>query len=92
MGSLSKEAAEEAIGRVLLEQWDPLGVRDTPGTHADYTPYVHEVYGLLLRGGSDVQVDRFLRHVVHTDMHRPEPAEGTYMGVARSLRQVERVM
>ena len=92
MGSLSREAAEEAIGRVLLEQWDPLGVRFAPGTHADYMPYAHEVYGLLLRGGSDVQVERYLRHVVHNEMHRPEPPEGEYATVVRALRQVERSM
>ena len=92
MGSLTKDAAEQEIGRVLLEQWDPLGVRFAPGEHADYTPYVHEVYGLLLRGGSDVQVERFLRHIVHTQMNRPEPPEGEYAAVVRALREIERKM
>jgi hypothetical protein len=92
MGSLTKEAAEQAIARVLLEQWDPLGVRFAPGEHADYARYAHELYGLLLRGGSDVQVERFLRHAVHADMNRPEPPEGEYAAVVRALREVERKM
>ena len=92
MGSLTKEAAEQEIARLLLEQWDPLEVRFAPGTHDDYVPYAHEVYGLLLRGGSDVQVERFLRQVVHTRMSRPEPAEGAYAAVVRALRDVERRM
>ena len=92
MGSLSKEAAEDAIGQILLEQWDPLHVHETPGPHTDYTPYVHEVYGLLLRGGSDIQVERLLRKIVHDDMHLPEPTHEELESVLRALRAVERVM
>ena len=92
MATLSREAAEDAIGKILLEQWDPLHVHETPGPHTDYTPYVHEVYGILLRGGSDVQVERLLRRIVVEDMHLPPPAHEELESVLRALRAVERAM
>jgi hypothetical protein len=39
----------EAIRRVLLHEWDPIGVRDAPGAADEYDAYVGEVYGLLIR-------------------------------------------
>jgi hypothetical protein len=92
MASLSREAAEEAIGHVLIEQWDPNGARFTPGTHPEFARYAHEVYGLLLRGGSDVQVERFLRRIAHEELHRPDPAAGELDTVVHALRAIERTM
>ena len=92
MASLTREAAEEAIGRLLLEQWDPQGARFTPGTHPQYAQLAHEVYSLLLRGGSDVQVERLLRRVAHEELHQPEPAAGELDAVVHALRAIERTM
>ena len=92
MASLTREAAENAIERILLDQWDPTGERFTPGTHPQYSQLAHEIYGLLLRGGSDVQVERLLRHVVHEQLHRPDPPPGELDTVVHALRAVEREM
>ena len=88
----AREAAEAAIGRVLLEQWDPLGVREAPGPHAEYAPYVHDVYGLLMRGASDAQVERHLRRVEREELRRPELAARDLAPVLRALRAVERAV
>ncbi len=53
MTSPEREAVEAAIGRALLEQWDPLGVREQPGAHEEYTKYVPAIYSLLARGRED---------------------------------------
>jgi hypothetical protein len=92
MAALTREAAEEAIGRILLDQWDPHDARFTPGAHPQYAQLAHEVYGLLLRGGSDVQVERYLRRVAHEELHRPEPAAGELDTVVHALRAIERTM
>ncbi len=92
MASLTREAAEEAIGRILLDQWDPSGARFTPGAHPQYAQLAHEVYGLLLRGGSDVQVERLLRRVAQDELHRPEPGAGELDTVVHALRTIERSM
>lgn len=92
MSTLNRDEAENAIQEVLLERWDPLGVRAEPGPHTEYTSFAHEVCGLLLRGGSDVQVERYLRHVEVDVLHRSELIGHDLTGVVRSLRSIESQM
>ena len=40
---------DDAIHRVLLHDWDPIGVRDMPEALDEYDSYVPEIYGLLIR-------------------------------------------
>ena len=86
--SPNTDAAENAIRRVLLEQWDPLAVRDQPGPHAEYEPYVHDVFSMLARGASDVQIARLLHRIESDDMHHPELIERDLTPVVKALRAV----
>ena len=85
-----RATAEAAIGAVLLDQWDPLAVHDLPGVHAEYAAHAHELYDILARGGSDVQVERYLRHIERDDMHHPELATRNLRPVLDALRKIER--
>ena len=38
---------QESIGRILLEDWDPIGVKGQPDCEHEYDPYVGGVYRLL---------------------------------------------
>jgi hypothetical protein len=89
MSTLNRDEAENAIQSVLLDRWDPLGIRAEPGPHTEYTSYAHEVFGLLLRGGSDMQVERYLRHVEVDVLHRSELIGHDLTPVVRSLREIE---
>jgi len=42
-----------AIRKVLWEQWDPVGVNDTPEAFDEYDSYAGGIQSLLLRGASD---------------------------------------
>ena len=88
----SREAAEAAVGQVLLERWGPLAVRERPGAHGEYAAYAHEVYNLLARGASDVQVERHLRRVEADELHHPELASRDLGPVLRALREIERTL
>jgi hypothetical protein len=90
MPSGEREEIERAIGRALLEQWDPLGLHDRPGPHEEYARYVPELYSLLARGGSDVQVARHLHRIEHQDFGGPEPPTRDLGPVLRTLRAIER--
>ena len=85
-----KESAEVVIERVLLQEWDPLGVHEQPGPHPEYAPYAHDLFSLLMRGASDVQVERRLREIERDDLHRPESAERDLSAVVAALRAVEK--
>jgi hypothetical protein len=89
MSPESREATERAIERVLLDQWDPLGVREQPGPRAEYAPYVHDVYSLLARGASDVQIARHLHRIESEELHLPELASRDLTAIVRALRKVE---
>lgn len=85
-----KESAEVVIERVLLQQWDPLGVHEAPGPHKEYAPYAHDLFSLLMRGASDVQVERRLREIERDDLQRPELADRDLSAVVAALRAVEK--
>lgn len=92
MTTLNRDEAENAIQSVLLDRWDPLGVRTDPGPHTEYTAYAHELFALLLRGGSNVQVERYLRHVEIDVLHLTELAGHDLTTVIKSLRDIENQM
>ena len=91
MPAQQREAVEAEIGRILMEQWDPLGVRgqqeDTPRR---YGAYAHEVYSLLARGASDVQIARRLHLAERDELQHPELVERDLTPLVRSLRALER--
>ena len=92
MPSLDRPAAEQRIERALLEQWDPLGVASAPGEHAEYHPYAHEVYNLLARGASDVQIARYLHRAEDGELGHPELASRDLAPLVTLLRTIEREM
>ena len=88
MSPLPAGNAERAIAGVLLQQWDPLQVRESPGTHDEYLTHAHAVYGLLARGASTTQISRYLHHVESDEMHHPELAAEDLSPLLRALRAV----
>ena len=88
MSAHERDAVEAEIGRILLEQWDPLGMRAGPAP-GGYAPYAHEVYNLLARGASDVQIARRLHQAERDELHHPELADRDLTPVVRALRALE---
>ncbi len=80
--------AERAIADLLLAHWDPLGVRGVPGPHAEYAAHAHAVYGLLARGASSVQIERYLHQVASEQLHHPELATADLAPLLGALRVV----
>ncbi|HEY9516329.1 MAG TPA: hypothetical protein VIQ74_11680 [Gemmatimonadaceae bacterium] len=89
MSDPERTAIERAIGRALLERWDPLGVHEQPGEHGEYTRYVAEIYSLLARGGSDTQVARRLHQIEREDFGMPESPTRDLSAVLVELRTIE---
>lgn len=90
MSAQNQAAIEAEIGTLLLEQWDPLGVRDQPQAESPYAPYAHEVYNLLSRGGSDTQVGRLLHQAETNEFQHPELASRDLTPLLRALRAIEK--
>jgi len=85
----SREAAERAIGQTLVDQWDPLGVRGDPARQDAYAEFAHDIYGLLARGASDVQIARHLHAIERDTFNRPELLERDLTPLVGTLRRLE---
>ncbi|HYD49008.1 MAG TPA: hypothetical protein VEB21_11700 [Terriglobales bacterium] len=53
----------KAIRQILLNDWDPVGVKDVPEAHDEYDSYVVDVYRLLLSGATEEQIADHLWHI-----------------------------
>lgn len=92
MPDSKREEDERRIGAAPLAEWDPMNVRTQPDHENDYMPYAHDVYGLLMRGGSDTQVGRHLHMVEREQMHHPDADARDLTAVLKTLRALEKTM
>jgi hypothetical protein len=81
---------EAEIGQMLLEQWNPLGAASRTESFVGYGAQAHEVYSLLARGASNVQIARRLHQIERDDMQHPELAARDLTPLVRNLRAFER--
>jgi len=50
----------QAIKKVLLEEWDPIGVGDIPEAQDEYDSYVPEIYKMLVSGKPKYDIFEYL--------------------------------
>lgn len=63
---LDKERSREVrqnIRRVLMAEWDPIGVSDIPEAADEYDSYIGGVYELLEGGASEGDIGAYLREI-----------------------------
>lgn len=89
MTAQSREAAERAIAQSLLDQWDPLSARDDPARQDAYAAVAHDIYGLLARGASDVQIARHLHAMERDTFERPDLVTRDLQPLVGTLRRLE---
>jgi hypothetical protein len=77
-----------AIRRVLLEEWDPIGVRDEPGAQDEYDGYALALYGLLARGATDDDLAQYLAEVATFWMALGTGTRDSSRTVIGALRQI----
>jgi hypothetical protein len=66
-----KQTGERRLRKVVLEQWDPIGVgQDSP---TEYDAYLLQIAGLLRRGGTAKELEGLLRSLSLYQMGAPGP-------------------
>ena len=58
----------ENIRKVLLQEWDPIGVKDIPEAQDEYDSYAGGVYRLLASHSSAEQIARHLAQIEDEQM------------------------
>ena len=84
-----KQAApdlHEAIRQVLMQEWDPIGIKDTPECHDEYNAYIGGIYRLLARGATEQQIVEHLDRIESQQMLLPREDKAGLTPVARKLR------
>jgi len=56
------------IRKVLMEEWDPINVKDCPQAADEYDGYIWEIYGLLKREPSDEKLVQYFVAVEYERM------------------------
>ncbi len=76
---------QEAIGQILLEDWDPIGVRDVPEAGDEYDGYIGGVYRLLATGAPPQVVAEHLCAVERDSMGFEQAQAAHLLPVAEKL-------
>ncbi|HEX7672536.1 MAG TPA: hypothetical protein VF412_00125 [Bdellovibrio sp.] len=62
---------EKAVRDILLNDWDPIGVKNNPNAKAEYDGYALRVTGMLLNGSDESKLTEYLNKVVSEDLELP---------------------
>jgi hypothetical protein len=58
-----KERGGSGVRRLLMAEWDPIGVRDWPEAADEYDSYVGVVGQMLHEGASSDEIEQYLRGI-----------------------------
>ncbi len=81
-------AAKLQMRRILLEEWDPIGIADEPLAQDEYDSYLGHIYDLLSRSASEAEIARHLNQIETVSMGMSERSSDKLISVAKSLRQI----
>lgn len=76
------------IRRVLMQVWDPIGVKGEPNAQDEYDGYLGNVYELLVSGASDGRIAEYLCWVVNERMGLTAKI-GDMAETVTALRQIQ---
>jgi hypothetical protein len=79
---------QDAIRRVLLRDWDPIGVRDAPEAQDEYDGYIGGVYRLLATGAAVHDIAEHLAQI-ERDFMGFSTRSDALVDVASRLKQIE---
>jgi hypothetical protein len=79
-------AFREAIRLALLNDWDPIGVRDIPAAHDEYNSYVPTLYMMLISRKPEHEVFDYLWWLETEHMALKRDRQATQAFASRLMR------
>ncbi len=76
---------QHEIASILLQDWDPIGIADTPEAHDEYDGHVGAIYRLLASHATPESVAEHLVTVETEVMGLPRVEPGERLAVAQKL-------
>ncbi|PYY10939.1 MAG: hypothetical protein DMG61_20465 [Acidobacteria bacterium] len=77
------------IRHVLLDVWDPIGVKDVPNAQDEYDSYIGRVYELLMGNSPDRELAEYLFAVVRDDMGLDGAKISDMNATVKALREIQ---
>ena len=77
------------IRHVLLEVWDPIGVKDEPNAQDEYDGYIGGLYELLVGQGTDSELAKYLYWAAHDRMGFDTAQIRDMDETVQALRQIQ---
>jgi hypothetical protein len=87
IGKYESRRIRSEIRRVLLQHWDPIGIRDEPNAQDEYDSYLGGIYELLVRGASDEEIANHLWRIIEERIE-VHPQSGATERTIRELRGI----
>lgn len=60
--------ANDEVKNILMNDWDPIGIKDNPNAKAEYDQYALRIVGMLYNGTTHDKLIEFLENVVTGDL------------------------
>ena len=76
------------IRHVLLETWDPIGVKDEPYAQDEYDGYIGRLYELLTSNAPDAEMTEYLYWAVHENMGLDRATRADMVTTVEALRKI----
>jgi hypothetical protein len=77
------------IRRVLLDVWDPIGIRDEPNAHDEYDSYVGKLFDLMTSNAPDSELTEHLYWAAHDQMGFDAARRSDMLSTVEALRKIE---
>jgi hypothetical protein len=77
------------IRRVLMDVWDPIGVRDEPNAQDEYDGYIGKLYDLLTSNAPDSDLTEHLYWAAHNQMGFDAAQPSDMLSTVEALRRIE---
>jgi hypothetical protein len=75
------------IRQVLVNMWDPIGIKDVPEAQDEYDAYIGGVFDLLNKRASEEDISAYLWKVIGERIHR-HPERGATEEAVKALRRI----
>ena len=76
------------IRHVLLDVWDPIGVKDAPNAQNEYDSYIGRLYDLLVSKAPDVELVEHLYWAAHDSMGLSAAQRSDMVSTVEALKRI----
>ena len=69
--AIEYRVAFKAIQKILINEWDPVGVSLEPGAHGEYDSFIPTIYHMIVQGVSEDEMEDYLDSVAYESLGLP---------------------